>query len=96
MSSDNEDLNSPGSLQDDLFGSDDDVAVPKTRELDDEDLDSGDDEGRRDRATNDVFEEDATEGREARIAGIEVARLPKPNPYDGEVCLTKHNNENNI
>jgi len=87
MSSDNEDLNSPGSLQDDLFGSDDDAPVQRSRELNDEELDSGDDEGRRDRQPASQFEEDEAEGREARVAGIEVARLPKPNPYDDEVHL---------
>lgn len=86
MSSDEEPLNSPGSLQDDLFGSDDETAAPQPRELSDEDLDSGDDEGRRDRVPVEQAGDYDTEGRVARVAEIEVARLLLPNPVDGEVC----------
>jgi RNA polymerase-associated protein LEO1 len=55
-----------------------------SRELDDEELDSGDDEGRADRAHDDG---DATQYEELeRLAmDVEFQRQPVPEPTDGEV-----------
>jgi RNA polymerase-associated protein LEO1 len=54
------------------------------RQLDDEELDSGDDEGREDR----VQQEDTQqyETHEVLSMDLEIARQPVPEPSDGEVC----------
>ena len=59
---------------------------PKRRRLEDSELDSGDDEGRRDREDNDEVEseEDFPE-KTAVIADVSVAKYPGPQPSDDEV-----------
>ena len=59
----------------------------KPRKLEDEELDSGDDEGRYDRATNGVGEDDQEElqDKKANIMITNIGRHPDPNPSDGEV-----------
>lgn len=84
-SSEDDMVNTPGGLEDDLFGSDDDAPVEKTRDLSDEDLDSGDDEGRRDRAPREEPEEDDSNDRVARVLETTVSRHVLPQPFDGEV-----------
>jgi len=59
----------------------------KNRQLDDEELDSGDDEGRADRAASEQPVED--EIREQAIEFAEFDRQPGPEPSDGEVHDTK-------
>ncbi|SMQ47026.1 unnamed protein product [Zymoseptoria tritici ST99CH_3D7] len=73
---------------DDLFGDEEDEAEPATRQLDDEELDSGDDEGRADRAAQ---QEDTQqyETHEVLSMDLEVARQPVPEPSDGEMYLLK-------
>lgn len=91
MSSEDELVNTPGSDQDDLFGSDDEIVeTTKTRNLSDEDLDSGDDEGRRDRLPSEQGDDQEPEGRVARILETDIARHPLPKPVDGEVCLCQN------
>lgn len=60
------------------------------RHLDDEELDSGDDEGRADRVGDEV-EEPQMVARERQIQETDLPRMPVPQPSDGEVCLL-HNN----
>ena len=55
------------------------------RQLDDEELDSGDDEGRADRAQQQE-ETQQYETHEVLSMDLEVARQPVPEPSDGEVC----------
>lgn len=63
----------------------------KRRKLDDEELDSGDDEGRRDRLEDGDMdgyvndEEEQGEMRSQNVADIRLARHPIPCPSDGEV-----------
>lgn len=67
------------------------AASPKRRELDDEELDSGDDVGRHDRLEDDGMDsygnEDAEQGemRSLNVADVRLARHPIPSPSDGEV-----------
>ena len=60
----------------------------KRRKLDDEELDSGDDEGRRDREEIGAVE-DNEEGQlqetNKNVLGTNIGRHPDPNPSDGEV-----------
>ncbi len=59
----------------------------KRRKLDDEDLDSGDDEGRHDRE-GDAFDGDDQEelpASNANVMNANIGRHPDPNPSDGEV-----------
>jgi RNA polymerase-associated protein LEO1 len=71
---------------DDLFDDDEDEdeIEQKTRELSDRELDSGDDEGRDDRAPK-AEEPDFDSGRDARILDTTIWRHPLPKPADGEV-----------
>ena len=58
----------------------------KRRKLDDEELDSGDDEGRYDRER--VFDGDGQEElheNNANVMDSSIGRHPDPNPSDGEV-----------
>jgi len=74
-------------LEDDLFGdeSGDEAEQPtKARELSDEELDSGDDEGRSDREPE-REEIDYVSGRDARVLDQTIWRHPLPKPADGEV-----------
>ncbi|KAL8997247.1 MAG: hypothetical protein Q9169_003440 [Polycauliona sp. 2 TL-2023] len=58
------------------------------RELDDEDLDSGDDDGRHDRLQGYSHEDDAQgETREENVEDIRLPRHPIPRPTDGELYL---------
>jgi RNA polymerase-associated protein LEO1 len=82
-SSEDEVLGSPGGLEDDLFGSDDE-APEKIRELSDRELDSGDDENRDDRAPKPEVEAEQEE-RDANILDSTIWRHPLPKPADGEV-----------
>jgi RNA polymerase-associated protein LEO1 len=72
---------------DDLFGEEDEVAPERVRELSDRELDSGDDEGRYDRAEGklEAEEVDSDSGRFARIQETTIWRHPLPKPVDGEV-----------
>lgn len=66
----------------DLFDDDDDEEP--IRQLSDRELDSGDDEGRDDRAPKED-ELDVDSGREARIIDTTIFRHPVPKPADGQV-----------
>ena len=79
-------MDSAGDLGDDLFGDDGDEGLQKeVRELSDRELDSGDDEDRKDRATKEDSVDHANQ-REARIQESTLLRHPLPKPADGEVC----------
>ncbi|KAH8808289.1 Leo1-like protein-domain-containing protein [Xylogone sp. PMI_703] len=87
MASDSEDdvMNSASEVEDDLFGDDDDAGEQtKTRELSDQELDSGDDEGRYDRVADRNGDQDEGSLREARIMESTLWRHPLPKPSDGE------------
>ncbi|RFU36038.1 hypothetical protein B7463_g351, partial [Scytalidium lignicola] len=87
MASESEDdvVNSISEVEDDLFGDDDDAGQTKTRELSDQELDSGDDEGRYDRAADrDGEQDDEGSLRDARILESTLWRHPLPKPSDGE------------
>ncbi|KAL8935725.1 MAG: hypothetical protein Q9211_004542 [Gyalolechia sp. 1 TL-2023] len=82
----------------DLFGDDSDAhetrgTSSKRRKLDDEELDSGDDEDRHDRLEDDgvdghyTEEGDQGEMRSQNVADIRVPRHPIPRPSDGELYL---------
>ena len=58
---------------------------PKRRRLDDEDLDSGDDEGWIDRIDADEEQQDGGEYRERNVIDAAIGRHAVPNPSDGEV-----------
>ncbi|KAL8940987.1 MAG: hypothetical protein Q9216_002506 [Gyalolechia sp. 2 TL-2023] len=66
---------------------------PKRRKLDDEELESGDDEDRHDRVEDDGMdgggneEEDQGEARSQNVADIRIPRHPIPRPGDGELYL---------
>lgn len=81
-----EDLND---LEGDLFGDDEDggAAAEKeqARELSDNELDSGDDEGRDDRAAEKAEDDDGPENRTAVVQEATCIRHPVPSPSDGEV-----------
>ena len=66
-------------------------AAANTKNLDDEELDSGDDEGRRDRvedgADGDASGDELYERRE-NILKASIGRNAGPRPSDGEVCVT--------
>ncbi|KAG9235655.1 Leo1-like protein-domain-containing protein [Amylocarpus encephaloides] len=90
-SSDEDVVNSEQDVdQDDLFGDEEDeeLEAAKPRELDDEDLDSGDDEHRVDRVQKyaEDYPDDDGEGErlEYRISEQTVPRHPLPKPVDGE------------
>ena len=58
-----------------------------TRQLDDAELDSGDDEGRNDRAASEPVVE--TETQEALTEYPDFGRQPLPEPSDGEVVYLR-------
>lgn len=65
------------------------------RELDDEDLDSGDDEGRLDRIGHDGAEEEQEmQEQEKIVMDLDLPRQAGPEPSDGEVC--KPSNISNV
>lgn len=79
--------------EDDLFGDggDDDQSAP-VRHLDDEDLDSGDDEGRPDRASGSQQQRQESEvvaEETYSFMDAEIVRHPVPEPSDGELYLLK-------
>lgn len=87
-SSDEEPINTEPELEDDLFGDDDEDEPPveKPRALSDEELDSGDDENREDRAQKDEARYKASDDQEQlRIEEKTLWRHPLPKPLDGEV-----------
>ena len=59
----------------------------RKRQLDDEELDSGDDEGRQDRVPeyDDLGEDGEQEVAEDIVLDMELGRHPIPEPSDGEV-----------
>ena len=62
------------------------LTIHSSRQLDDAELDSGDDEGRDDRAQQDDEEQQQQfEDHEMLSMDVEVARQPVPEPSDGEV-----------
>ncbi|KAL8974492.1 MAG: hypothetical protein Q9197_001254 [Variospora fuerteventurae] len=69
------------------------AVTANSRKIDDEELDSDDDEGRRDRLGDDVMdgyeddEEDQGEARSLNVADVRLARHPVPCPSDGELYL---------
>ncbi|CZT48148.1 related to LEO1 Extremely hydrophilic protein [Rhynchosporium secalis] len=69
---------------DDLFGDDDEAPAENVRELSDRELDSGDDEDRRDRARGDE-DGDVGDSREARVMETTLWRHPVPKPVDGQL-----------
>lgn len=70
----------------DLFG--DESEEPKKRQLDDQELDSGDDMDRADRAVEGLQTDDEeTETQERLVMDLEIARQPLPEPSDGEVSM---------
>ncbi|KAL8972897.1 MAG: hypothetical protein Q9183_000286 [Haloplaca sp. 2 TL-2023] len=80
----------------DLFGDGSDADADgqssgvKRRELDDEELDSGDDENRRNRLQDDEGygqDEEHMEAHSQNVVDIRVPRHPIPNPSDGELYL---------
>lgn len=84
---------------DDLFGDEVEEEPPKQRELSDEELDSGDDEGRDDRLPEKELAEDHDEDstRDARILEADIFRHPIPKPSDGQVisCFSIHGRKAN-
>jgi RNA polymerase-associated protein LEO1 len=54
------------------------------RTLEDDELDSGDDEGRRDRMPSEQYDH---ETQNVVIQESSMSRQPLPEPTDGEVCL---------
>ncbi|EKD15890.1 uncharacterized protein L3040_003253 [Drepanopeziza brunnea f. sp. 'multigermtubi'] len=67
----------------DLFGDDDDMPAEKIRELSDRELDSGDDEDRRDRAPR-AEGVDPGNSKEVQVLEQLLPRHPVPKPADGE------------
>ncbi|KAI9796479.1 MAG: hypothetical protein M1833_006147 [Piccolia ochrophora] len=67
-----------------------DTHTSKTRQLDDEDIDSGDDEDRQDRMLEDTEQPDAEEvGNDARVMDLELARHGAPQGSDEELYILK-------
>ncbi|KAF2428876.1 hypothetical protein EJ08DRAFT_314213 [Tothia fuscella] len=87
-----EDLDDAGLKDDmeDLFGDEVDEEAEKMaqRQLDDSELDSGDDEGRVDRARQDE-EPEQPETEDFNIQDIDMPRHPVPEPGDGETYVLK-------
>jgi hypothetical protein len=60
----------------------------RRRQLDDDELDSGDDEGRNDRAAQ--HEDDEVEDEDFTMLPVDMPRHPQPEPSDGEVRYSLH------
>lgn len=58
----------------------------RTRQLDDEELDSGDDEDRMDRVGDEQEQEQEYVTMDKITMDLEIPRQPNPEPSDGEVC----------
>jgi RNA polymerase-associated protein LEO1 len=87
-SSEEDPINTEPDLEDDLFGdedNEDEPAVEKPRELSDEELGSGDDEGRDDRAKDEGVYKAQDDQEQLRIEEKTLWRHPLPKPLDGEV-----------
>ncbi|CAG8950686.1 hypothetical protein HYFRA_00002896 [Hymenoscyphus fraxineus] len=88
-SSDEDVMNSDPDMGDDLFGDEEEDEAPKVqkpRQLSDDELDSGDDEGRQDRRAQRPMSEDAEQENENVEARIQtVWRHPLPKPLDEEL-----------
>ncbi|OQO12019.1 hypothetical protein B0A48_02658 [Cryoendolithus antarcticus] len=92
-----EDAQTSGPAVEDLFGDDEsenelpDDPLAKPRELDDKELDSGDDEGRKDRAVDDVQEDVEEEEAADPVTSldVEMPRQVGPEPSDGEMYILK-------
>ncbi len=75
-----------------LFGSyqwpQNDTCRSAQRTLDDEELDSGDEEDRNDRMADDALDdgEMVMDGHSANIMDVKLGRHAVPDPSDGEVC----------
>lgn len=82
-------------VEDDLFGDDDDdgeeeEVVEKTRELDDEDLDSGDDETRHDRDGDRRMQDVDSEPGIPSLQSVLYQNIPRhqtPKPSNGQVSI---------
>ncbi|KAL9109417.1 MAG: hypothetical protein Q9227_005924 [Pyrenula ochraceoflavens] len=83
------DVNSHPGDDGDLFGSDEEQEGPKQkRKLDDPELDSGDDEGRRDRELQEDGDQfDYGEPKRETISSVQLGRIKDPRPSDGELYL---------
>lgn len=67
-------------------------AATNTRNLNDEELDSGDDEGRRDRLEDGADGDASGDGlyeRRENILKASIGRNAGPRPSDGEVCVAR-------
>lgn len=89
-SSEDDVLNSEPDLEDDLFGDEDVDEEPKaqkSRQLSDDELDSGDDEDRQDRRPRQKSIHTELEGatEDVEVMGQIVYRHPLPKPSDDEV-----------
>lgn len=89
-SSEDDVLNSEPDLEDDLFGDEDvdeEPMVQKSRQLSDDELDSGDDEDRQDRRPTQKSIYTELEGATEDVGIMEqiVYRHPLPKPSDDEV-----------
>lgn len=74
-----------GEGDEDLFGDDDEVSADNIRQLSDRELDSGDDEDRRDRAPRASIGVDIDDSREATVLEQTLPRHAVPKPADGDV-----------
>ena len=88
-SSEEELIDNTGITDDDLFGSDDEIADTQVRELSDRELDSGGNEDRNDRtrARSHSGEVEDDPEKDSVVLGAKVARNLVPKPLDGEVRL---------
>ena len=75
------------SEEDDLFGDEAEVGSDHVRQLSDQDLDSGDDEGRNDRVVDEMEEDDPVAERPLQVMDLSLGRPTAPQPSDGEVSL---------
>ncbi|KAI9734126.1 MAG: hypothetical protein M1818_006671 [Claussenomyces sp. TS43310] len=73
------------SEEEDLFGDENDAASEKVRQLSDQELDSGDDEGRHDRDADQTEVEFGENERAARVMDQFLARQHVPRPIDGQL-----------
>ena len=77
--------------EDDLFGDDDgeEEVIEKVRALDDQDLDSGDDEMRHDRDPDRMDDVDSDPGTaQHNVLYQNISRHQIPKPSDGEVSIS--------
>jgi len=86
LASDDEPIDNAADVVNDLFGDDEETGSEHERHLSDLELDSGDDEGRNDRAHDKMDAEEVNmEGRTALIQDSNIGRHPLPRPCDGEL-----------